>query len=302
MLMLPAPAFATMLPSQVAVSPGSGLATVNPAGSVSVNPIPVNPLVFGFAIVNVSVVVPFKAIVDTPNALVTVGGTVTLRFAVAVLPVPPLADVTAPVVLTKSPPAAPFTSTLNTQLPLAGIVAPDKLTLLPAAVIVPLPTHAPATFAGVATTTPAGSPSVNPTPVSASVLAAGFVTVNVKLVVPFSGIRAAPNAFCSTGGISTARFAVAVFPLPPSVDVTASVVFANVPAADPVTFTLNVHVPFTSRFPPVSVTLPDPASAVIAPIPHVPVSPLSGLATVIPIGNVSVNPTPSAPPCWPPDW
>ena len=47
---------------------------------------------------NVSDVVPFSGIVAAPNALAIEGGEATVRLALAVLPVPPLVEVTAPVV------------------------------------------------------------------------------------------------------------------------------------------------------------------------------------------------------------
>ena len=52
---------------------------------------------------------------------------------------------------------------------------------------------------GVETTRPAGSVSLNPTPVRAVALLL-FWMVKVKLVEPFSGIEAAPNALMMIGG------------------------------------------------------------------------------------------------------
>ena len=64
-----------------------------------------------------------------------------------------------------------------------------------------------------------------------------------------------------------------------------------VPAVVPVTFTLNVHEPLAARVPPDRLTDPDPAVAVIVPLPHVPASPF-GVETTRPAGNVSLKPTP----------
>jgi hypothetical protein len=50
-------------------------------------------------ILNVSEVVPFSGMLAAPKALAMLGAVATVRLAVAVLPVPPLAEVTAPVVL-----------------------------------------------------------------------------------------------------------------------------------------------------------------------------------------------------------
>ena len=83
------------------------------------------------------------------------------------------------------PEAVAVTLTLKLHEPLAARVAPDRLTVPPAAtaVIVP-PPHVPDKPLGVATTKPAGSESVNATPVK-DVLALGFVIAKVREVVPF---------------------------------------------------------------------------------------------------------------------
>jgi hypothetical protein len=71
---------------------------------VSLNPIPVSVwLAFGLLIVKLNEVIPFNGIVSAPNPSLTTGGDVTLRFAVAELPVTALDDVTAPVVFVKFP-------------------------------------------------------------------------------------------------------------------------------------------------------------------------------------------------------
>jgi hypothetical protein len=98
-LMEPEPATAVAVPPQVLLN-ALGVATTNPAGRLSVKAIPVSvTLVFGFWMVNVSEVVPFSGIVAAPNALVIVGGEATVKLAVAVFPVPPLVEETAPLVL-----------------------------------------------------------------------------------------------------------------------------------------------------------------------------------------------------------
>jgi len=98
-LMLPDPATAVTVPPQVLLS-ALGVATTKPAGKLSVKAIPVSArLVLGFWIVNVSEVVPFSGMVAAPKALVIEGGVATVKLAEAVLPVPPLVEVTLPVVL-----------------------------------------------------------------------------------------------------------------------------------------------------------------------------------------------------------
>ena len=106
-LTLPDPAMAVAVPPQVLLKAGVG-ATTRPAGRLSVNAMPVNEvLVFGLEMLKVSDVVPFSGITAAPKALVMVGGVPTLKFADAVLPVPPFVEVTFPVVLVYWPEAAP---------------------------------------------------------------------------------------------------------------------------------------------------------------------------------------------------
>ena len=240
---------------------------------------------------NVSDVVPFSGMVGAPKALVTVGAAVTVRFAVAVPPVPALVDVTAPVVLVQSPAELPVTFTLKVHDPLAGMVPLDKLTLLDPALaeIVPPAPHEPLRPLGVATTIPLGNASVNATPLSATVLI--WAMVKLRLVVPFIGIRPAPNVLVIEGGASTVTLAAAVPPVPPSTDVTAPVVLFCAPAAVPVTLTLNVHDPLAASVAPAKLTLLPPAVAVIVPPPHDPVKPF-GVANAIPAGRLSVKPIP----------
>ncbi|HMG75088.1 MAG TPA: hypothetical protein VK582_16415 [Pyrinomonadaceae bacterium] len=72
-------------------------ATVNPAGSVSLNPTPVSVLAeLGLVIVNVSGVVPLSGMVGVgaPNCLLIVGGAKTVMLALEVLPKPPSLELT----------------------------------------------------------------------------------------------------------------------------------------------------------------------------------------------------------------
>src|SRR5262249_57737779 len=90
------------------------------------------------------------------------------------------------------------------------MVPPERLTTeapetVPV-VIVPAPQDPVRPF-GVATIRPAGRVSPNATPVRATV-ALGLVMVKVMLVVPFSGMLAAPNAFAMLGGPITVIDAV----------------------------------------------------------------------------------------------
>jgi len=148
-----------------------------------------------------------------------VTGTVTPRLAEAALPVPPLVEETAPVVLLKVPPALAVTLTLKVHDALAARVAPVRL-ILPLAVVAVMapPPHDPVSPLGVATVIPAGSESVNATPVNAA-LALGLLIVKVRLVKPPTGMLAAPNDFEIEGGAITVMDAFEVFPVPPLLEV-----------------------------------------------------------------------------------
>src|SRR5439155_8795264 len=118
------------------------------------------------------------------------------------------------------------------------MVAPDNAIPV-GAVVVNVPPHTVAE--ALATVSPVGSVSVKATPVSGSTLAAGLVIVKVSEVVAFSAILLGLNTLAIDGGASTFTLAVAVPPVPPSVEVTLPVVLVCNPAAVPVTFTANVQ-------------------------------------------------------------
>src|SRR5438876_764971 len=93
----------------------------------------------------------------------------TVNVSVPVLPVPPFAEVTLPVVLTFEPLVVAVTATETVQVPLVAMVPPEKLNeVLPAAgVKVGEPQPLVLALGVAATCKPAGNVSVNPTPVSA---------------------------------------------------------------------------------------------------------------------------------------
>jgi hypothetical protein len=213
-------------PPQLPVKP-FGVATTNPAGNVSVNPTPVRvDVALLFWIVNVSEVVPFRGTLAAPNALIITGGATTVMLAFVVFPVPPSIDVTC-VLLFLIPPVVPVLFTVIVHEVFGASVAPVRLTTPDPETAVVAPEQVLVNPFGVETTKPAGRLSVNAIPVSGIVFTAGFVIVNVKLVEPFKGIVAAPNALVIVGGAATVRFAVAVLPVPPFVEVTVPVVFTN---------------------------------------------------------------------------
>ena len=159
--------------------------------------------------VSITVIMKF---VPVPTGVLAVSGlivvavvrAVTVMLADAVLPVPPLVEVTAPVVLLFRPVDVPFTFTENVHEALAASVAPDRLTApQPATAVIVPPPQVPVKPLGVATTIPAGSVSLKAMPVNATVFAAGLVIVKLRLVVPFTGIEAAPNDLLMLGGATT---------------------------------------------------------------------------------------------------
>src|SRR5262249_14388224 len=100
--------------------------------------------------------------------------------------------------------------TLKLQEAPGASVAPDKLMLLdPATAVMVPPPQLPLSPFGVPTTSPAGSVSVKPTPVSASGGVLGFWIMKVRLVEPLSGMLAAPNDLVIEGGCSAPLATVA---------------------------------------------------------------------------------------------
>jgi len=192
---------------------------------------------FEFAMVKLSVVVPFNGMVDAPKAFVIDGGATTVIGAVLLArPVPPFVELTAPVVFVNAPAVVPVTSTETVHGPLVPIEPPLRLTDVALATGVNVPPQVFDPPGLLATTRPAGKLSVKPTPVSD--IEFGLLRVKVSNVEPFSGIVDAPKAFVIVGGASTVSGAVLLAaPVPPLVELTAPVVFDKVPAVTPVTFT-----------------------------------------------------------------
>lgn len=180
--------------------------------------------------------------------------------------------------------------TWNVQDKFAPSVAFERLMVLPPPVaeMVP-PPHDPNSPGGVEMTSPDGRLSVKPTPLNDVVF--GFWTVKLNEVMPFTGMIVVPNEIVTVGGGSTFRLAEAVLPGPALVDVTVPVVFVRSPPMVPLTVTLNVQELLTPIVAPESVTLLEPAVAVMVPPPQVPFKPL-GVARISPGGNESLKPTP----------
>jgi hypothetical protein len=116
-----------------------------------------------------------------------------------------------------------------------------------------------------------------------------FWMVKLSEVVPLKGTEAAPNALMITGGATTVTVALEVLPVPPSVDVTWTLLFFT-PAVVPVTFTVIVHEALTASVPAAKLADEDPGTAVAVPL-QVLVSAV-GVAITTPAGRLSVKATP----------
>jgi hypothetical protein len=273
-------------PPQVLAVP---LATVMPAGKMSVKPTPVSPSAeFGLAMMKVSDVDPLSGMVDAPKDLLMVGAAATVMEALAVLPVPALVELTLPVVLVIAPPVVPVTLTETVQSPAAAIVPPVKLTDVSREAGENVPPQLVDASGELATTSPEGKTSVKATPVN-WFDAFGLVMVNVSVVVPFSAMLGAPKAFEIDGGDSTVRLADAVVPVPPSVEVTAPVMLFFAPAVVAVTLTNTLHVALLAKVPAEKLRLISPALG--ANVPHGALA-FGVVATCRPAGNASVKLTP----------
>ena len=170
-------------------------------------------------------------------AIVGAVTTLTVSVALAVLPVPPLVEVTAEVVLVLSPGLVPVTLIENVQEAPAARVAPARLTPpLPAVAVIAPPPHAPVRPLGVATRSPAGNASVNATPVSA-VTALGLLIVKLTDDVPPGVIDEGVRLLAIAGGTNafTPSVALATLPVPPLVEVTFPVTLVLSPGTAEVT-------------------------------------------------------------------
>ena len=182
---------------------------------------------------------PLSGTLAAPNALAIVRGPTTVMDAFDVLPVPASVEVMV-TELFLVPAVVPVTLTESVHDALPARVPAERLTVVAPAVAVAVPPQVFESAGVLATTKPAGRLSVNARPVRASVVF-GLVMVKVSEVVPFAEIEEAPKALVMEGGVATERFAVAVLPVPPLVEVTAPVVLVYWPEAGPVVVTLNWH-------------------------------------------------------------
>jgi hypothetical protein len=175
------------------------------------------------------------------------------------------------------------------QEALAAKLAPLRLIALApwVAVIVPAP-HVPVNPLGVETTRPAGRLSVKAMPFTVTVVLL-LVIVKLSEVLPFSGMLAAPNALMIVGGEITETLAFEVFPVPPLVEFTVTLLFFTPPVVA-VTLTDKLQVVLDASVEPERLTDEAPAVAVAVP-PQVLLRPF-GVATTKPAGKLSVKATP----------
>jgi hypothetical protein len=189
-------------PPQVFATAGVD-ATITPGGNGSANVMRDNGAVgFGFVNLNVTrVTVPTRT-VDGTNSLVSVGGNVdaptTVNDAFAPAALDPWSVVSTLLALFLTPAVVPRTFTVTRQLDEAGMVPPiSAIEPLPATALTDPPHELDSPF-GEATTSPAGSVSVNAAPVSGD--AVELARVNVKLVDASSATVGLPNALLMVGG------------------------------------------------------------------------------------------------------
>jgi hypothetical protein len=279
------PATAVVVPPSQVPATG-GLATCKPPVNVSVKLMPVKaPVEFGFVTVKLKVVVPPAGMVAAPKLFVIVGGLSTVKLAVPAVPVPPSGELAVTELLTR-PAVVPITFTENVQCAPELRVAPARLIEVdPATAVMVPPSQVPVITLGVETTSPPVKVSVKLMPVKVPD-EFGFETSKFKVVVPPTGIVAAPKLFVIAGGPSTVKLAVDV--LPPALDATVTELLIT-PAVFPVTLTENVQLPEPASVAPARVTLVDPATAVMVPPSQVPVTTV-GVDTTRPPVNVSVKP------------
>ena len=157
-------------------------------------------------------------------------GSLTISVAVLdVVPLPPSDDEMAPVLLSLFPPVTPTTSTVSVQVPPPTIEPELNVRLVPFAADekfgAPKASQPEAVAFGITEIcNPAGKASENETPLKV-VEGFGFVMTNFIVLVPPTRIAVGVKDLTIVGGAITLKVALAVFPFPPLVEVTAPLVF-----------------------------------------------------------------------------
>src|SRR5258705_2174352 len=164
-LMEEEPGVAVTVPPQSLLS-SLGDAITRPTGKLSANAIPVSVKfafgsLFGLLMVKLNKVVPFVVTLSVRRSLLIVGGKPTPKVADAELPMPPLVELTVPVLLRYEPTTELVTFTLTVQKLLIGIAPPVRETLPEPTAAVAVPPQVLVRPLGLATTRFAGKLSVN---------------------------------------------------------------------------------------------------------------------------------------------
>jgi hypothetical protein len=293
----PPPGANVGVPQFVVVAFGTP-ATTTSVGRLSVNETPVSatPL-FGFVIVNVSVLVSPARIVSGVNALLILGGSSTTRSSLADTVLNPKSVCRSPteIVFVCIPAVLLVTSTVIVQPP-AGIVEPLVYPIVePPATASTVPVHVPPMFGVAATTTFTGRVSQK-ADVSVATTAFVFPNVSVTVLTSPAAIVSGENSFVTLGAAAvTVRSSLAVPLSGASVLVTTLVVFVTVPGVELVTSTSTVHVPLAAIVPPLKSRVVSPLPGVNAGVPQFVVLVFGVLATAKPAGKLSVNATPLRP-------
>lgn len=206
--------------------------------------------------------------------------------------VTPCADVTAEagIVLTYEPTVDDVTLTVIVHVAPAASAPPESVTLL-VPLVVAVPPHVVAGFGAAASTTPAGSVSLNPTLVSAMALVPVFATAIVKVEIPVGTISTGANTLLTETGAGLVTFSGAVagagFVTFCALETApAGIVFVYDPTAVDVTVTVTVHLAPAASAPPAKLTTFVPI--VVAAPPQVVVG-FGAAASTTPAGSVSLS-------------
>jgi hypothetical protein len=293
-LMLVLPAAGANVPPQVLVAIGV-VSTSRPAGKLSLMLNPLNVNAFGLLKLMVSVEVPPTAMLVGEKLFVTTGGAATFNVAEACKLIPPSVELTM-TLFVFCPVVVALTLTLTAQEPPADAIAPPvKLMLVAAATAVNVPPQVLVAIGAASTSRPAGKVSVKLRPESPFGLAAGLVMVIVKVEMPPTCTPVGEKAFAMVGGMKTLSVALAVPPIPPSVELTLPVVLSFAPTLVALTLTLIAQeLPGVAIAPPDSVMLVFVAAGENVP-PQVLVA-AGVVSTSTPAGNVSLTEMPVKPP------
>ncbi len=268
---------------------------VIPVGKVSEYATPVRvELGLGLVMVKVKVVVPFCGMVVPPKALLMVGAFgLTFKVAEAVRPVPPLVDVTALLIFNLAPSVMAVTETLTVQVPPTGMAPPEKVIEVAYATGAKVgePQFAVVALGVAATFIPDGKVSLKATPVRTVEFPAGLVRVKVRVLGALIRMVAGLKALLIVGGEVTLRVALAVLPVPSSVEVTAPLVLTLEPPLVAVTFTETVQMLLAATVPPLKVRVVAPATGANVGVPQPDLTILGTAATCIPAGRESEKAT-----------